>query len=147
VWGWSLSSVVGKKPGSAPGTQVKRMGDRGTVLAGMTPEKMTPVFMFLRHFRCPNGLKYVAKTGAAQRPLMAGSLGVNLPYSGKWGTIQAYFPQEPKRTVLQVFSSGARIKKRESGPKSGLFLLVWKTVPGDGWLQPFFMGKTPDTGT
>jgi len=55
---------------------------------------------------------------------MAVSFGVNLPYSGKPGTITAYSPQEPKSTVLQVFYAGARTKKRESEPKSGLVLFV-----------------------
>ena len=68
-----------------------------------------------------DGLKYVAKTRAVQRPLRAIWRGGNWPYFSKRGQDYLYFPQETKRRVYRCFPVAARTKKRETEPDSGLF--------------------------
>jgi len=59
------------------------------------------------NFLNPDGLKYVAKIGAVQRPSMAVSFGANLPYFLKQGTIQVYFPRELKPGILRGYPETA----------------------------------------
>jgi hypothetical protein len=78
--------------------------------------KMILIFAFQRPFSGPDGLKYVAKTGAVERPLRVIWRGANRPYFGKMGMNWTYSPQEQKPGVLQGFPGRARIGKQEKKP-------------------------------
>jgi len=89
---------------------------------------MTFIFAFLGLIQVPDGLKYVAETGAVERPLRVIWRGANRPYFGKQGTIKAYSPQEQKPGDLQGFPGMARTGKQEKEPELGLFYLSDHTL-------------------
>jgi len=89
--------------------------------------KTSLIFAFRQPFLGWDGLKYVAKTGAVQRPLVVVWSGVILPYSGKQGTILVYSPQEQKRTRYRGFPVRAKTHPGESEPVQGSFLHIGMT--------------------
>jgi len=93
-------------------------------------EKTSLIFTFLRLFRVPDGPKYVAETGAVQRPLMAVRRGANLPYFGERCSILAYSSLEQERGILRGYPGMAQIGNGEKEPDSGLFSLSGESSHG-----------------